>query len=40
MSLKVLMGQLWCEHITERKPAEKKSMDRAEELFKTMVMCS
>ena len=30
------MGQLWCENITERKPSEKKSIDRAEELFKTM----
>ena len=33
------MGQLWCEHITERKPSE-KSIARAEELVKTMATCS
>ena len=33
------MGQLWCEHITERKSSEKKSMAMAEELFESMVMC-
>ena len=37
---KSLMGQLWCEHITERKPSEKNSVARAEELSKSTAMCS
>ena len=34
------MGQLWCEHIIERKPSEKNSIAKAEELSKSTAMCS
>ena len=34
------MGQLWREHISERKPFEKNSMARAEKVSNSTAMCS